>query len=50
MEIGRNEVWETVFVGDETIKYVDSSFLRKDRTHGILCSFEERDFGTLKEG
>ena len=30
IEIGRNEVWETVFVGDETNKYVDSSFCRKD--------------------
>ena len=30
IEIGRNEVWETVFVGDEIIKYVDSSFSRKD--------------------
>ena len=38
IEIGRNEVWKTIFVGDETIKYVDSSFCRKD--HRILCSFE----------
>ena len=30
IEIGINEVWETAFVGDETIKYVDSSFCRKD--------------------
>ena len=30
IEIGRNEVWETIFVGDEIIKYVDSSFSRKD--------------------
>ena len=27
-------------MGDETIKYVDSSFCRKDRRHRILCSFE----------
>jgi len=26
IEIGRNEFWGTVFVGDETIKCVDSSF------------------------
>ena len=38
--IGIYEVWETVFVGDETIKYVDSSFCWKDRRHRILCSFE----------
>ena len=25
MEIGRNEVWETIFVGDETMKHVNSS-------------------------
>ena len=31
IEIGIHAVWETVFVGDETIKYVDSSFCRKDR-------------------
>ena len=30
IEVGRNEVWETVFVGDEIIKYVDSSFCRTD--------------------
>ena len=30
IEIGRNEVREIVFVGDEIIKYVDSSFCRKD--------------------
>ena len=40
IEIGRNEVWETVFVGDETIKFGDSSFCRKDRRHIITCSFE----------
>ena len=28
------------FCGDETIKYVDSSFCRKDRRYRILCSFE----------
>ena len=28
------------FLGDETIKYVDSSFCRKDRRHRILGSFE----------
>ena len=39
MEIGRNEVWETVFVSDETM-YVDSSFCMKDQRHKILCSFE----------
>ena len=27
-------------MGDETIKYVDSSFCRKDCRHRILCSFE----------
>ena len=30
IEIGRNEILETIFVGDETIKYVDSLFCRKD--------------------
>ena len=25
---------------NETIKYVDSSFCRKDRRHRVLCSFE----------
>ena len=27
-------------MGDETIKYVDSSFCRKDRRQRIICSFE----------
>ena len=40
IEVGRNEVWERVFVGDEIIKYVDSSFCRTDCEHRILCSFE----------
>ena len=40
IEIGRHEVWETVFVGDSMIKYVDSSFCRKDCRHRILCIFE----------
>ena len=40
IEIGRHEVWETVFVGDEMIKYVDSSFCRKDCRRRFLCSFE----------
>ena len=40
IEIGRNEVWETAFVDDETIKYVDSSFCRQDRRDGVLCSCE----------
>ena len=40
IEVGRNEVWERVFVGDEIIKYVDSSFCRKDCRYRILCSFE----------
>ena len=40
IEIGRNEVWETVFVGDDILKYVDSSFCRKDCRYRILCSFE----------
>ena len=40
IEIGGHEVWETVFVGDEIIEYVDSSFSMKDRRHRILCSFE----------
>ena len=40
IEIGIHAVWETVFVGDETIKYVYSSFCRKDHRHRILCSFE----------
>uniref|UniRef100_A0A8C4QGC4 SGNH hydrolase-type esterase domain-containing protein n=1 Tax=Eptatretus burgeri TaxID=7764 RepID=A0A8C4QGC4_EPTBU len=29
-----------VFVADEMMKYVDSSFCRKDCRHRILCSFE----------
>ena len=40
IEIGRNEVWETVFVGDKMIKYVYSSFCRKDCRRRIICSFE----------
>ena len=39
IEIARHEEWETVLLGDETIKYVDSSFCRKDRRDRILCSF-----------
>ena len=27
-------------MGDEIIKYVDSSFCRKDRRHRIMCNFE----------
>ena len=33
---GMNKVRETVFVGDETFKYVDSSSCRKDRTHSCV--------------
>jgi len=40
IEIGRNEVCETVFVGDETMKYVVSSFFRKHCGDIIMCSFE----------
>ena len=52
IEIGRNEVWETVFVGDEIIKYVDSSFCSKDCRHlGEFCRvLKEQQLGTLKEG
>ena len=37
-----------VFVVDETIKYVDSSFCRKDRRHRILCSFEGAGVGDIE--
>ena len=41
-----------VFVGDETIKYVDSSFCRKGRrlTVEFCAVLKEQELGTLKEG
>ena len=50
IEIGRHEVWETVFVGDETIKYVDSSFCRQIVDIEFCVVLKERELGTLKEG
>ena len=50
IEIGHSEARETLFVSDETIKYVDSSFCRKDWRHRILCSFEGAGVRDMKEG
>ena len=46
--IGRNEVWETVFVGDEIIKYVDSAGRIVDTE--FCAVLKDQELGTLKEG
>ena len=48
IEIGRNDVWETIFVVDSAIKYVDSSFCRKDHKRRIMCSFDGAGVRNIK--